>query len=783
MTDAANVDKHIKSVRTPSAPRLLSPAAGNAKILLRWTASSDNGGSSIINYRLYRGTAAHKEKVLTTVGNVLTYSDASVSSGATYYYTVSPINSIGEGAQSNEVSATPPAAPSAPTLYSIVPGNTQVAIAWTAPASGGSSTISNYNIYRGTNSGGEVLLTTIGNVLTFIDTSTTNGRTYYYEVSAINTVGEGALSNELCAMPSGPPTVPQNVQASPGNAFVNVTWQPPSGDGGSSVTGYQVWRGPSSGVETFWTDASLINWFNDTGLTNGKTYYYTIRAENSLGLGLCSNEASATPSQTATAPSAPQGLSATPDEAQVTLAWSPPSNNGSSAITGYKIYRGDASGTETMLALLGNVHSYGDTSLANGKTYYYTVSAINAIGESPMSTEVNATPATVPSAPNMISATPGDVQVVLVWTAPSSGLGNPITNYRVYRGTTAGGETLLATLGNVLTFADSGLLDGQIYYYRVSALNPIGEGALSNELSAMPVNTPSAPQNLRVAPHNSSIALTWQAPNSNGGSAVIKYEVWRGASSSEETHLADANPSLSFNDTGLTNGQTYYYFVKARNAQGLGPNSNEVSATPSGTVIAPSEPQTLTASSGNGQIVLSWSAPSSNGGAEITNYNLYSGTTSGGETLLLTLGKVLTYTCSGLTNGQIYYFRVSAVNPAGEGSQSNEVSAIPATAPSAPAISSAVPGNGQIVLTWTAPVTNGGSSVAGYRVYRGTSSCGETLQATIGAMLTYVDTRLTNGQTYYYKVSAVNSIGEGLLSNEASAIPATTPSNPQNLSA
>ncbi len=100
--------------------------------------------------------------------------------------------------------------------------------------------------------------------------------------------------------------------------------------------------------------------------------------------------------------------------------------------------------------------------------------------------------ATFPSAPLISSATPGDAQVVLVWIAALNH-GSPITNYKVYRGTTSGGGMLVATIGDVLTYSDPGLTNGVTYYYRVSAVNAIGEGALSNEVSATPATVPSAP--------------------------------------------------------------------------------------------------------------------------------------------------------------------------------------------------------------------------------------------------------------------------------------------------
>ncbi|OLS12234.1 MAG: putative protease [Promethearchaeota archaeon CR_4] len=92
-----------------------------------------------------------------------------------------------------------------------------------------------------------------------------------------------------------------------------------------------------------------------------------------------------------------------------------------------------------------------------------------------------------------------------------------------------------------------------------------------------------------------------------------------------------------------------------------------------------------------------------------------------------------------------------------------------ATAPSAPQNLQAIAGIGNVTLTWQVPVSDGGTAITNYKIYRGTSSGSETLLTTVGTVLTYVDTNVTVGHTYYYKVAAVNAIGESVQSNEASA--------------
>lgn len=195
----------------------------------------------------------------------------------------------------------------------------------------------------------------------------------------------------------------------------------------------------------------------------------------------------------------------------------------------------------------------------------------------------------------------------------------------------------------------------------------------------------------------------------------------------------------------------------------------------------PSTPQNLVATGGNNLVSLSWQAPSSTGGSAITSYTISRGTSSGGEVLLTSVsGNTLSYQDNAVTNGQTYYYYVNAVNSVGASSRSNEVSVAPIspTAPSAPQNLAAKAGNGQIALTWNQPASNGGSTITGYNIYRATVSGGEGTVpiATVGGAVTsYTNSGLTNGQVYYYKVTAVNSVGESVASNEANATPQQTP--------
>jgi fibronectin type 3 domain-containing protein len=475
----------------------------------------------------------------------------------------------------------------------------------------------------------------------------------------------------------------------------------------------------------------------------------------------------------AAAPGTPS-LAATAGNNQVFLTWTTPSNGGS-PITGYRLYRGTVSGSLSLYQTLGDTNGYNDTAASNGTTYYYQVSAVNFVGEGARSSESSATPAaplTVPGTPSF-SATAGDSQVGLSWTTPADG-GSAITGYRLYRGTVSGSLSLYQSLPVTNSYTDTAVTNGTTYYYQVSAVNAIGEGTRSSQRSATPAAPATAPgvPALTATAGNAQVALSWTTP-ANGGSPITGYKVYRGTVSGSLSLYQTLGVVSGYTDTAVTNGTTYYYQVSAVNAVGEGSRSSERSATPTAPVTVPGQP-TLTATAGNGQVGLGWTTPA-NGGSPITSYRLYRGTTSGSLSLYQTLGLVTSYTDGAVSNGTTYYYQVSAVNAVGEGSRSTERSATPtapASVPSAPLGFTAAPSFPKgIDLAWSAPASNGGAAITSYRIYRSTTSGTEVFLDTVPAgSTTYRDTATKKNTRYYYIVRAVNAVGEGASSTEATAI-------------
>jgi cellulose 1,4-beta-cellobiosidase len=185
-----------------------------------------------------------------------------------------------------------------------------------------------------------------------------------------------------------------------------------------------------------------------------------------------------------TPPPAPTGLNATAGDAQVTLSWST-----ASGVTSYNVKQASVSGGPyTTIASGVTAISYTNTGLTNGTAYYYVVSGVNSLGEGANSAQVSATPQppTPPPAPTGITATAGDTQVSLSWSAAFGA-----TSYNVKQATISGGPYTTVASGVTFTsYTNTGLANGTAYYYVVSGVNSAGEGADSAQVTISPVAGP-----------------------------------------------------------------------------------------------------------------------------------------------------------------------------------------------------------------------------------------------------------------------------------------------------
>jgi hypothetical protein len=176
--------------------------------------------------------------------------------------------------------------PAAPTGLTAVAGNQQVSLSWNASAGATS-----YNVKRGMSSGGPYTTVSSPTTTSYTDTGLTNGTTYYYVVSAVNSYGESANSSEVSATPLAPPAAPTNLTATAGNQQVSLSWSASTG----TVTSYHVKRSTTNGSGYTQIGAPTTTSYTDTTVTNGTTYYYVVTAVNAAGESGNSNQAAATP--------------------------------------------------------------------------------------------------------------------------------------------------------------------------------------------------------------------------------------------------------------------------------------------------------------------------------------------------------------------------------------------------------------------------------------------------------------------------------------------------------
>ena len=415
---------------------------------------------------------------------------------------------------------------------------------------------------------------------------------------------------------------------------------------------------------------------------------------------------------------------------------------------------------------------------------------------------------TAPSAPPAvrdgtgadISTTNSTTQLSANWDAGTDAQSG-ISGYQYAIGTTAGGTQTVnwTSLGNVLTVTKTGLslTGGQTYYFSVKAVNGAGltgNATNSNGQTVVDTTPPSAPPAVRdgtgadIAYTSSTTQLSanWDAStDAESGISGYQYAVGTTAGGTQTVNWTSLGNVTTITKTGLslTNGQTYFFSVKAVNGAGLtgsatNSNGQKVDTT------APSAPPAVRDGTGTDisttnsatQLSANWDA-STDAESGISGYQYAIGTTAGGTQTVnwTSLGNVTTVTKTGLslTVGQTYYFSVKAVNGAaltGTATNSNGQTVVDSTPPSAPPAVrdgtgtdiSTTSSTTQLSANWDAS-TDVESGISGYQYAIGTTAGGtQTVNWTSLANVTTVTQTglsLSVGQTYYFSVQAVNGAG------------------------
>lgn len=463
-------------------------------------------------------------------------------------------------------------------------------------------------------------------------------------------------------------------------------------------------------------------------------------------------------------PSPPTIVSALAGVASMTVTLTAPSATGGSAITGYSFQVSSDNKATWVGAGSSSTLSATLTNLTAGVGYYVRAAASNQYGQGAYSgaygvvTPSAPTLVTPPGPPTNTTAVAGNAVATVRWSAPASTGNAPITSYVVELSKNRGLSWESVGTTSALTIEATGLTNETDYIFRVGAVNSAGQSAFSSPSAAVTpsaaTNTPSAPTGVSTAVTQTTIALSWSAPSSTGGSAITSYTVgYKLASGSVWTSATAASP---YTISGLTAGTAYDVRVAASNGNGTGPYTT-VSATTSAATqfTTPSAPQALAVDATYVGYTLTWSAPASNGGSPVFAYRVERASSSAGPWTVDADTSGLWFNKS-VSLPSTSFFRVSAKNAEGYGPPATVSTSI-RTPPGEPTSVTVTPSATGATITWTAPADLGSPALSGYDVVVRDSVGALAWTGTGLTATTATATGLNPGTAYTAQVTAKNS--------------------------
>ena len=785
-TGVSSAIQEARTLDLPDAPTLGVVASSNQSLSAPFT-FGENGGTPITNieYSLDGGASWVIRSPASTYSPLLIQN---LTNGQSYQVAVRALNVIGHSVSSSVVSATPKTVPSAislPLNTNVTPNNQSLTVNFSAPNSGGSAiTRYEYSTDRGltwrtrTDSGQLSASLRITSLSSDGTTSLTNGQEYCIQLRAVNNVGEGSASNDVCSTPKTVPNIPTLNSVTSRDSALDVAFTV-GGNGGSAITGIEYCV-TSCGTGSNWIYVgSTSSPFRISGLVNGTSYTVNLKTVNSVGSSL--GVVAATASTPANNPSAPTINTVTTSSRTITVAFTIPSSNGGVSISDYEYStdggatwwtRTDSGGTSNSL-IITKLSTDGLTLLTNGLSYAIAIRAVTASTVGLSSSNVFATPSTTPSAPSNASFSVLNRRIDVDFSAGSDG-GSPITNYEYALSTNDGISWGNFNPTNVLTpnFTITNLVNGTPYKVKIRALNSRGAGSeFESSSSYTPTGVPDSP--IISATSNSRLTsgltdrqmqVAFSEP-ANNGSPISNYEYstdngvsWHVRTDSTGRFSPLIVSKLSSDVTiDLSIDTAYQIKIRAINGNGAGDESLVASARTGGVVdtVTPTVSVTSRVGEDSPSRTLTYDVAFSETiqGLERSDFVKAAGTaTCSVSAVSASLGTNFTVTVICSTDGT-YRLRLNA-NAVTDGSNLGPVinqDAVTVTvdtlAPTA-VVNSPISASGSRVLTYsvTFSSTVTGIGTTDFHQASGTSSCATTAaSAASGSSVTFTVTCSSDG--------------------------------------
>jgi len=493
------------------------------------------------------------------------------------------------------------------------------------------------------------------------DSGVSGGNTYYYQTSAVNSIGESPKTAMVSGLAGTPPDAPTGVSTAiqnPDSAplTVRVSWSTPSNVGSGTLTGFEIYRDG-----TLVTTTGLVNLYDATVSAANTAYEFKAKAVSTHGTSGFSNTSTITTPNVPGTPNAPSLAinNPNPNPLDVTVTWTAPSTGGS-AITGYNVFSSPDNITYTSQANVTSGLTLTNTVNSAG-TWYYKVAAQNLLGQSSQSAATSIATPTVPGIPATLttainSPNTAPYDVTLNWTAPTSDGGSTITGYNVYKKQGSGALTSVINGTTALTLTNTvNSSPATNFTFHVHAVNNVGEGNYKDS-TITTLNVPSAVSDLAgtyVAP---GIDLVWTAPSSD--STITQYQIYRDA-----TPIAlIGNTTTTYSDTSsFSSDSAYQFYIRAISLVGTSSNSNQITVQTNNANVAD-----LTATSiGGTSLVLNWSAPPFYAG-NVVGYQINYTTPTGNPLTKITNDtgtSTSVYQVGSLSHNTTYSFRVGVFSP------------------------------------------------------------------------------------------------------------------------